>query len=197
MVWQPARLTRAQLEERRLAAARLLRAGALAPAEIARQMGVSRAAVTQWKQRLDRDGLSALRQRRSSGRPARLSEAQWDELLTLLQQGAVAAGFETERWTLRRIGRVIARTFGVRYHFRSLGCALHARGWSPQRPRPQARERDEALIAAWLRRDWPRIKRGLGAQGGRWPSWMRSATRFGPPSARLGRPQASRRCCDG
>jgi len=197
MVWQPARLTRAQMEERRLAAARLLRAGELAQAEIARQMGVSRAAVTQWKQRLDRDGLSALRQRRSSGRTARLSEAQWDQLVTLLQQGAVAAGFETERWTLRRIGRVIARTFGVRYHFRSLGRALHARGWSPQRPRPQARERDEALIAAWLRRDWPRIKRGLGAQGGRWPSWMRSATRFGPPSARLGRPQASRRCCDG
>src|SRR3954449_1542262 len=97
MVWQPARLTRAQLEERRLAAARLLRAGALAPAEIARPMGVSRAAVTQWKQRLDRDGLSALRQRRSSGRPARLSEAQWDEVLTLLEQGAVAAGFETGR----------------------------------------------------------------------------------------------------
>jgi transposase len=56
MVWQPARLTRAQLEERRLAAARLLRAGELAEAEIARQMGVSRAAVTQWKQRLDREG---------------------------------------------------------------------------------------------------------------------------------------------
>src|SRR5947207_3371277 len=173
MVWQPARLTRAQMEERRLAAARLLRAGAFAQAEIARQMGVSRAAVTQWKQRLDRDGLSALRQRRSSGRTARLSEAQWAQLLTLLQQGAVAAGFETERWTLRWIGRVIARPFGVRYPCRSLGRALHARGWSPQRP--QARERDEALIAAWLRRDGPRITRGLGAPGGRWPSWMRSA----------------------
>src|SRR3954452_15237465 len=197
MVWQPARLTRAQLEERRLAAARLLRAGALAPAEIARQMGVSRAAVTQWKQRLDRDGLSALRQRRSSGRPARLSEAQWDELLTLLQQGAVAAGFETERWTLRRIGRVIARTFGVRYHFRSLGRALRARGWSPQRPIPQARERDEALVAAWLKRDWPRIKRGLAAQGARLPSWTRRVTRFGPPSAPLGRRLGARPSCGG
>jgi transposase len=197
MVWQPARLTRAQMEERRLAAGRLLRAGQLAQAEIARQVGVSRAAVTQWKQRLDRDGLGGLQQRRSSGRAARLSEAQWAQLLTRLQQGAVAAGFATERWTLRRIARVIARTCGVRYHFRSLGRALHARGWSPQRPRPQARERDEALIAAWLRRDWPRIKRGLVAQGGRWPSWMRSVTRFGPPSARRGRPPASRRCCDG
>jgi len=185
------------MEERRLAAARLLRAGQLTQAEIARQVGVSRAAVTQWKQRLDRDGLGGLQQRRSSGRAARLSDAQWAQLLTRLQQGAVAAGFETERWTLRRIARIIARTFGVRYHFRSLGRALHARGWSPQRPRPQARERDEALIAAWLRRDWPRIKRGLVAQGGQWPSWMSSGTRFGPPSARPGRPPASRRCCAG
>src|SRR5207253_7293616 len=127
------------------------------------------AARTQWRQRVDRDGRRARRRRRPSGRTARLSAAQWDQLVTLLQQGAGAAGFETERWTLRRIARVIARTFGVRYHFRSLGRALHARGWSPQRPRPQARERDEALIAAWLRRDWPRIKSGRGAQGGRWP----------------------------
>jgi transposase len=197
MVWQPARLTRAQMEERRLAAARLLRAGKLTQAEIARQVGVSRAAVTQWKQRLEQAGLGGLQQRRSSGRAARLTEAQWSQLLTLLQHGAVTAGFETERWTLRRIARVIARTFGVQYHFRSLGRALHARGWSPQRPLPRARERDEALIAAWLRRDWPRIKRGLVVQGGRWPSWMRSGTRFGPPSARPGRPRVSRPCCDG
>src|SRR2546430_17015638 len=136
MVWQPARLTRAQMEERRLAGARLLRAGELGQAEIARQMGVSRAAVTQWKQRLDRDGLSALRQRRSSGRTARLSEAQWDQLVTLLQQGAVAAGFETERGMLRRIAHAIARTFGSREHLRSLGRRVHARGWTAQRPGP-------------------------------------------------------------
>jgi transposase len=197
MVWQPACLTRAQMEERRLAAARLLRGGQFAQAEIARQMGVSRAAVTKWKQHLDQAGLGGLQQRRSSGRAARLTDAQWDELLSVLQQGAVTAGFETERWTLRRIARVIERTCGVRYHFRSLGRALHARGWSPQRPQPQARERDEALIAAWLRRDWPRIKRGLVAQGGRLSSWTKSVTRCGPPSARPGRPRASRPCCDG
>ncbi len=197
MVWQPARLTRGQLEERRLAAARLLRAGRLPQAEIARRMGVSRAAVTQWKQRLERAGPRGLQRRRSGGRRSRLSERQWTRLLGLLQRGAVAAGFETERWTLRRIARVIERTFGVRYHFRSLGRALHARGWSPQRPRVQARERDAALIAAWLCRDWPRIKRGLAAQGGRWPFWMRSVTRFGPGSRRPGRPRATRPSCAG
>src|SRR5688572_19589058 len=126
MVWQPARLTRAQLEERRLAAGRLLRAKQLSEAEIARHVGVSRAAVTKWKQRLEQAGLDGLQQRRSSGRVSRLTEAQWGQLLQLLQRGALAAGFATERWTLRRIAGVIERTFGVRYHFRFLGRALHA-----------------------------------------------------------------------
>ena len=45
-VWRPAHLTPEQLEERRLAAARLLRQGRLCQAEIARQLGVSRASVS-------------------------------------------------------------------------------------------------------------------------------------------------------
>ena len=68
MVWQPARLTRAQMEERRLAAARLLRAGRLTQAEIARRMGVSRVAVTQWKRRLEQGGPHGLQRHRSAGR---------------------------------------------------------------------------------------------------------------------------------
>jgi hypothetical protein len=55
MVWRPTRLTREQLQERRLAAGRLLRAKQLSQAEIAREareVGVSRASVTRWKQRL-------------------------------------------------------------------------------------------------------------------------------------------------
>src|SRR3989442_9763115 len=52
MLWQPTRLTRAQLEERRLIAGRLLRAKRLSQAEIARQLGVSRATVSRWNRRL-------------------------------------------------------------------------------------------------------------------------------------------------
>ena len=40
MEWKPTRLTREQMEERRLAAARLLRRGKLSQAEIARQLAL-------------------------------------------------------------------------------------------------------------------------------------------------------------
>jgi len=179
MEWQPTRWTPAQLEERRLAAAGLLRAGRVTQAEIARRMGVSRASVTRWKQRLARGGVRGLRRRAPPGRPSRLSRAQWARLLRRLRGSAVAAGFETDRWTLPRIAAVVRRAFEVRYHPGSLGPALRARGWSPQVPVARARERDDALVAAWLKRDWPRIKGGLAAPGG--PS--SSSTRRGTASA--------------
>src|SRR3954447_10999436 len=126
MVWRPARLTRAQMEERRLAAGRLLRAGTLSQAAIAREVGVSRTSVTRWKQRLAGGGVRALRQRRAPGPASHLTAAQWRRLGRVLDRGAVAAGFETEQWTLRRITAVVERAFGVRYHVRSLGRALRA-----------------------------------------------------------------------
>ena len=180
MNWLPKRLTAAQREERRLTAARLIRRGGRSQAEIARYVGVSRASVTRWKRALERQGLGGLRHRRPPGRPSQLAPGQWQRLLRLLQHGAMAAGFDTERWTLRRIAVVIARDFGVRYHPRSLGRALRAQGWSVQQPRPRAKERDDALVEAWLKRDWPRVKKGLAAQDAPLSSWTRRVTRFGP-----------------
>ncbi|MPR11219.1 helix-turn-helix domain-containing protein, partial [Microvirga tunisiensis] len=55
-VWRPAHLTPGQMEERRLEAARLLRQGRLSQAEIARQLGASRASVSRWAATLAQDG---------------------------------------------------------------------------------------------------------------------------------------------
>jgi transposase len=178
--WRPRRLTPAQLEERRLAAARLLQRGRVSQAEIARRFGVSEAAVSQWKRRLAADGRAGLRRRAHTGRPSGLTDGEWVLLGALLRRGSLAAGFDTEQWTLRRVAHLIRREFGVRYHFRSLGWALHAHGFSVQHPAPRAAERDEALVQAWLRRDWPALKKELAAWGTPSPSWTRRVTRFGP-----------------
>lgn len=159
MKWQPTTLTRAQLEERRLEGGRLLRKGQLSKAEIARQLGVSRATVTTWDQQLHSGGLQHLRRRLSSGRPPKLTQLQQQGLLKRLSAGARAAGFPTDRWTLPRVRQVIVRDFAVSYHVKYLNRLLHKLGWTPQVPLPRARERDDQLIQAWLAHDWPRIKK--------------------------------------
>jgi transposase len=166
MAWTPTELTREQMEARRRAAAQLLRAGRLSQAEIARQLGVSRASVSEWAKCLADGGLWALRQRKATGRPARLTTAQQRALLRQLKRGALAAGFPTDRWTLRRIARVIEQEFDVHYHVNSLHRLLDGLGWSLQQPLPRAAERDEALIRAWLTKDWPRIKKSAALRRG-------------------------------
>jgi transposase len=169
MPWKPSTLSRQQREERRLYAGQLLKTGKLSQAQIAREVGVSRAAVCQWAKhlRLNRNRLPALKARAVTGRPPRLHAKQWQQLLKLLSKGALAAGFDTDRWTLPRICDLIRREFGVEYHPRSLGRKLRALGWSPQVPAAQARERDDELVEAWLKRDWPRIKKRLADSGRR------------------------------
>jgi len=164
-MWQPHKLTPEQLEERRLEAGRMLRAGRLSQAESARRLGVSRMAVSFWARRLRREHqrLTALKRRPKPGRPPRLTPQQWQELLGIVAQGATRSGFETARWTLPRIRTVIQHQWGVSYHPAYLSVRLKDLGWSVQVPASGARERDEELIQAWLKRDWPRLKNKLAA----------------------------------
>lgn len=133
-----------------MVAAQLLRGGRLTQAEIARRLGVSRATVTRWQRRLEAQGVRGLRRRRATGRPSHLRPDQWRQLLRLLRRGAMAAGFETERWTVPRIATVVERTFGVRYHPRSLGLALPRPcldAAATSDPRPGARRRADCGVA--------------------------------------------------
>jgi putative transposase len=163
--WRPTRWTAEQLEERRLAAAVLLRNGRLSQAAIGRRLGVSRASVCRWAATLESGGRRGLRARPRTGRPGRLDAAAWRRLGRVLERGAMAAGFDTEQWTLRRIAALVWREFGVRYHPRYLEPPLRAYGFTVQRPATQARERDERAIAAWPKRTWRTIKKAGPPRG--------------------------------
>jgi transposase len=197
MIWRPNNLTRAQREERRLEAGRLLQTGQLSLADIARQLGVSRMTVSRWAKRLaqHQGDIGSLKNRGIPGRPPRLTAAQWHQVLALLQQGALKAGFDTDRWTLRRIRALILLEFGVDYHAHYLARRLKALGWSPQRPAIYARERDDELVRAWLRHDWSRIKKRLVAQGPRSSLSMRRDFHFRPRPPPRGHRLGERQSC--
>src|SRR5260370_6114187 len=126
------------------------------PEAVARIVGVNRSSMYRWlKLAQSTDGLAA---KPHTGPAARLSLEQHRHLESLLLQGAKAPGWSTELWTCARVVEVIRRHFGVSFHHDHVGRFLRARlGWSPQKPRRRARERDEAKIEAWKRVRFPAI----------------------------------------
>jgi len=196
-VWRPAHLTPEQMEERRLAAARLLRQGRFSQADIARQLGVSRASVSRWAATLAQQGRRGLATRIRAGREPRLDEKAWARLGRLLDRGAMAAGFATARWTLRRIAALIEREFGVHYHPRYLERPLKAHGFSLQRPATKAKERDELVIAVWPKREWVVLKRRPSGKAARSFFGTRRATASAPGQAPPGRGAGSPRFSSG
>jgi transposase len=150
--------TAEQLEKRRRRAIALLQVGT-PYREVARRVAASLSSVVRWEQAYRRDKRKGLRARPIPGRPCRLSARQQEELKVLLLRGAGAAGYTTELCTLGRIGDVIRRRFGLRYSPVGVWALLRrSLGWSWQKPERRALQRDEAAIAQWKRKEWPRLR---------------------------------------
>ena len=96
------------------------------------------------------------------GPKPRLSNAQKRRLVLRLKKGALAAGYDSDLWTCRRVRDLIGKTEGVWYDFNHVGRILHTLGFSVQKPQARARERDEEAIERRRKRDGPRIKKTRG-----------------------------------
>ncbi len=152
------------MEERRLEGGRLLKVGKLSQAEIARQLGVSRVTVSDWAKIIKAKGIRGLRKRKAAGSQSKLNSMQKQKLKHMLDRGALANGFPTDRWTLERVRQLIQQKFEITYHPNYLNRLLRKLGFSPQKPLPQAIEQEKELVQAWLQRDWPRIKKVAAAR---------------------------------
>jgi transposase len=69
---------------------------------------------------------------------------------------------------------VVERLTGVRHHRAWVWALLRYRlGWTVQRPRRSAVERDQAAIDRWVSQEWPRIKQ---TPNGAEPAWSSSTS---------------------
>jgi transposase len=134
---------------------------------IARALGVSEGAVSQWMSRARTGGVLALRRRLPPGATPKLTHEQRAELPAVLAKGAEHYGFIGEVWTGRRVAAVIQRVYGVRYHRAHASRLLRQIGWSSQKPIRRASQRDEAAIQRWLTERWPLIKKGPSRKAAR------------------------------
>ena len=95
---------------------------------------------------------------RHPGRPYKLTDTQVAGLENSMLKGAPAHGWPNDLWTVKRVGILIRRQFGVTLCRGTTSRVLKDRmGWSLQVPSRQLRGRDDQEICRWLMEEYPRI----------------------------------------
>ena len=127
--------------------------------EVADFIGVSTRSIRRWQRSVRDNPDSGLLKKPRSGRPPKLDLEQTGQVLSWMDRSACEFGFATDRWTAPRVASVIEQRSGVCFSAGYLNDWLRRRGVTPQMPQRQPRERDEEGIHAWVRQQWPRIKK--------------------------------------
>lgn len=125
--------------------------------EVARRIGCHASSVMRWRDARRRHGDDGLKAKPAPGRPPKLTAGQRKRLVGLLCRGAMASGYETDRWTTSRIAEAIEANFGVRYHRDHIGRLLASLGWTYKKPEPNALEGDENTLERWKPSEEPRV----------------------------------------
>jgi len=126
---------------------------------IAKALGVSEAAVSQWFKAVRERGRDTLHAKPRPGATPKLTKAHLQLLPDCLSHGAEAYGFRGEVWTCARVAKMIEYEFGVIYHKAHVSRLLKQLAWTPQKPMVRAAQRAEALIAYWHTDIWPALKK--------------------------------------
>jgi transposase len=148
----------AALEWRRLLAVQRVTEG-YSTEEVAAFLDVDPRSVRRWVAASRKPGASGLAARPAPGRPCKLSPTQEKIVRRWLTDSPTEHGFPTDLWSAPRLAQLIREELGVTLHPGYLSAWLRQRGYTPQKPRRQAREHDDAAVAHWLAQDWPRIKK--------------------------------------
>jgi transposase len=149
--------TAAELERRRRRAVELVEQGE-SPTTVARILGVRPSSVHRWRRMARKPhGLNATP---VPGPTPRLSDYHLRKLERLLLQGAQKHGWPNDLWTADRVARLLRERFGIAFHPEHVRKILKRRlGWTSQKPRRKARERNDKEVERWLGDELPRILR--------------------------------------
>jgi transposase len=128
-------------------------------------LGVGKASVSRWMDAFHRHGWRGLKAQPPCGRPSKLTYTQEKIVLRWLRANPVEFGFPTELWTAKRLALLIRMAFEIDMNANYLSSWMRARNFTPQIPDRVPRERNPERIAAWVKKDWPRIKKKRQGRG--------------------------------
>jgi transposase len=147
------------LEEIRLMAVERVREGE-DPSAVIASYGFSRTTIYKWLRAAKGRGrgLAALRSRKGTGRPRKLTRAQERQVFRWINgKDPRQYGFDFGLWTRLIVAELIADRFSTTLSLASIGKLLADLGLTPQKPLMRAYERDPAAIEAWKMDTYPSI----------------------------------------
>ena len=152
------KLSHAKLEEIRFKAVKAVQGGQ-APTAVAREMGLYTNRIFVWLATYRAAGCDALRARKGTGRPNRLSGRQIQWIYnTVTMKSPLQLKLPFALWTRSQIRVVIYRKFKIRLSLTSIGRLLAQLGLTCQKPLFRAYQQDASLVEQWLKSEYPRIR---------------------------------------
>lgn len=145
---------------RKVAAVNLVLSGTPA-ANVAAANGLCRATVSGWVKKVDEQGFDALWEVPRKGRISKLSQEQYCELESIIQQDPHKFGYNL--WDGNTLGDLILKKYGVSFKIRHCQTIFHKLGFSRVRPQtfPSKNEEHsverEAFKKKWLKSEPTRI----------------------------------------
>ncbi|SDM77985.1 Transposase [Catalinimonas alkaloidigena] len=121
--------------------------------------GLSQPSVSRYLKAYRARGEASLQRPKLGGSQRKLSPSQLEQLVTYLDEGAQAHGFEGNLWSRGRVQQLITTKFGVHYQVRSVGDLLHHLGYSRQKPDRRSYLQDPAKLKQWREHDLPALKK--------------------------------------
>jgi transposase len=120
-------------------------------------LNVTAGAIYKWIKKYLTDGISGIFNKKSPGRPAKLTKRQIKIMSKMIEDGPEKCGFESACWRTPMIQELVLAKFGVFYSAHYLSQLLGNLGFSYQKAKFVAANQDEQKRAEWLKYTWPKI----------------------------------------
>jgi len=159
MIKQDARkLSHKTLEEIRIRAVEQVQAGE-SPEKVIAALGFSSRCIYNWLAMYRAGGWDALRAKKISGRPQKLSGDQLQWLYrTVTMKNPLQLQLPFALWTRAQIQTLLQRKYRVKLSLSSIGRLLGQMGLSCQKPLFRAWQQNSALVKQWLEVEFPKIR---------------------------------------